>query len=96
VSNGEIEVRVTEVLQKNKYSFLYGYFSHYDLSESFELVSASRDDNYWNLHQELEKVGKVVHAAEHCPERTELGRVRMYEAQRGWATSTALFAKAKN
>ena len=55
----------------------------YEFGPDFVLRRAHVSDSYWAWHRELERAGKINHAADVCPDRSGL-RVREWTRDRGW------------
>ncbi len=65
----------------------------YEFTPELTLVSASYTDRYWEAHQELERLGKITHTRQHCPERDGPREIRVWEPGTGWtAVPTASLA----
>ena len=47
-------------------------------------------DRYWFLHQELERQGRITHAADACPERAQPKELRYWTPAEGWQTQTIM------
>jgi hypothetical protein len=56
----------------------------YTLAGDFTPVSVAMSDQYWTTHRELSQAGKLDHAPEQCPERTDGMVVRAWEPAAGW------------
>ena len=56
----------------------------YEFSQQLSFVHASYSDRYWDVHQDLERVGKIAHSREHCPERDGPGQIEIWEPATGW------------
>jgi hypothetical protein len=56
----------------------------YDFSPQLVLLHASYTDRYWEVHRELERLGKLTHAREQCPERDGPPHVEIWEPAAGW------------
>lgn len=58
----------------------------YEFSPSLDLLRASFSDRYWEVHQALEKEGKISHTRADCPDRDGPRAIEMWEPQAGWRT----------
>jgi len=56
----------------------------YDLTDDFVPKSFTVSDHFWTLHRQMEAEGKIHHAVEQCPERTQPRRVQVWSPERGW------------
>jgi hypothetical protein len=56
----------------------------YEFSPQLELVHASYGDRYWEAHRELERVGKITHTSEQCPDRDGPPRIEVWDPATGW------------
>jgi hypothetical protein len=56
----------------------------YEFSMQLQFVHASYSDRYWDAHQELERLGKLTHTREQCPERQGPRQIEIWEAATGW------------
>ncbi|HXE76604.1 MAG TPA: hypothetical protein VNN18_13345 [Candidatus Xenobia bacterium] len=74
-----VEVRTVETAE------WHGPAGLYTFSPSFELLAATREDAYWDIHRKLEREGKLTHTVEKCPERVRPLTVRSWSAENGWA-----------
>jgi hypothetical protein len=74
---GGIQVTTTEVPRIGSNGF-------YELSENFDVETASLSDGYVMKHKQLEREGKLKHNVENCPELTTPKIVRRWQPQGGW------------
>jgi hypothetical protein len=58
--------------------------SVYRFSTELMPESVGLSDRYWEVHRELSKTGKLDHAVEDCPERSEGMLVRVWQPDAGW------------
>jgi hypothetical protein len=56
----------------------------YEFTQRLDLVSARYSDRYWQDHLELEKLGKITHSREQCPERDGPPSIEIWEPATGW------------
>ena len=77
--DNSIEVRTVETTD------WYGPAGLYFFSPTFELISATRTDSYWDTHRKLEREGRLSHGVENCPERNRPLTVRSWSNGHGWA-----------
>jgi hypothetical protein len=56
----------------------------YRFSKDLMPESVAMSDRYWEIHREMFHTGKLDHAPEDCPERTQGVVVRMWRPERGW------------
>ena len=67
----------------------------YEFTPELTLVSASYTDRYWEAHQELERVGKITHTRQHCPERDGPPEIRVWEPGTGWTAVPTASRRAR-
>lgn len=79
ISEGGETVRTTETAlepsPKAEYYFSYGFEN---------LRQTSFDEDYWDVHRQLETEGKISHSKAQCPERDGPRLVRAWDAEKGW------------
>src|SRR5204862_7893482 len=56
----------------------------YDFSKSLDLLHASFGGNYWEMHAELERQGKLNHSRAQCPDRDGPREVLVWTPDTGW------------
>jgi hypothetical protein len=56
------------------------------LSERLQITSVARSDQYWQMHQDLEKQGRLTHPVTECPEHEEPLNIRRRTPADGWST----------
>jgi hypothetical protein len=56
----------------------------YEFSRSLELLSASYDERYWELHRALEAAGRLQHSRQQCPERNGPRELHVWDKAAGW------------
>ena len=56
----------------------------YEFTPQLELLYASYTDRYWEVHQELESLGKITHPRSRCPERDGPSQIEVWEPATGW------------
>jgi hypothetical protein len=56
----------------------------YRFSGDVKPESVAMSDRYWEIHRDMLKTGKLDHAPEDCPERTQGVVVRMWQSGTGW------------
>jgi hypothetical protein len=61
----------------------------YEFTPRLQLVDASYGDRYWEAHQELERLGKITHTRQHCPEREGPREIQVWDSETGWTSVTA-------
>jgi hypothetical protein len=61
-----------------------GVHGIFEFTRDFQLVRARYSDSYWEVHQELEREGKIRHSKKHCPDRFGPRVVRAWDPTRGW------------
>lgn len=64
--------------------------SYFDLDLSFRLRHSGSTAKLGIAHRRLEREGKIDHSWETCREREQPPRVRLWEADKGWADLTPL------
>ena len=67
----------------------------YEFTQQLELVDASYGDRYWEVHRELERLGKISHTRAQCPERDGPREIRVWEPDTGWTTVPAAPLRAR-
>jgi hypothetical protein len=60
----------------------------YEFTPQLTLEYASYTDRYWEAHRDLERLGKLTHTREHCPEREGPPQVEVWDAATGWTVHT--------
>jgi hypothetical protein len=75
VFDSRIEVRTAEIPDQ---------YSIFEFSPDFSLRSISMSDRYWELHQRLEKSGKLHHSAEVCRKNFAGVSARAWSPGLGW------------
>jgi len=60
----------------------------YEFTSQLTLVHASYTDRYWEAHRELERLGKIRHTREQCPEREGPTHVEVWNPAAGWTVHT--------
>ena len=58
----------------------------YEFTPQLKLAYASYSDRYWEAHAALERLGKITHTRQHCPERDGPPEIRVWEPKTGWTT----------
>jgi hypothetical protein len=77
--DGPISVRTIEVpAERGDADALY------ELTPSFEIVSARFSERYWEKHRALEAEGKLTHTREQCPDRDGPRQVKVWGPSTGW------------
>ena len=56
----------------------------YEFSPRLDHVHASYSDRYWDAHRELERLGKITHTREQCPDRYGPPQIETWEPATGW------------
>lgn len=56
----------------------------YEFTPQLDLVHASYSDRYWDVHRELERLGKITHTRRLCPEREGPTQIEVWEPATGW------------
>lgn len=56
----------------------------YEFSPQLELKEASYSDRYWDAHRDLERLGKISHTREQCPDRDGPPSIEIWEPATGW------------
>ena len=56
----------------------------YEFTPQLDLVQASYSDRYWEAHRELERLGKITHTREQCPDRDGPRQIEVWEPATGW------------
>jgi hypothetical protein len=56
----------------------------YEFSPGLDLLHASYSDRYWDAHRELERLGKITHTREQCPDRDGPPSIEIWEPATGW------------
>jgi hypothetical protein len=67
----------------------------YEFTPQLELVDASYGDRYWEAHQELERLRKIAHTRDQCPERDGPREIRVWERETGWTIVPAAPLRAR-
>lgn len=57
----------------------------YEFTQQLGLVRASYTDRYWEMHRELERLGKITHTREQCPDRDGPRQIETWEPEAGWS-----------
>lgn len=57
------------------------------LTADLEVSLVEHSDQYWNMHQELEREGRISHAVTDCPDLDEPLDVRKWSRGTGWSTT---------
>jgi hypothetical protein len=60
----------------------------YDFTPELVLRHASYTDRYWEVHRELERLGKLTHTREQCPERDGPPQIEIWDPATGWSVQT--------
>lgn len=60
----------------------------YEFTPDLEVIGASFGEQYWELHDALERAGKIDHPRERCPDRHGPHQLIVWEPQTGWHTRT--------
>lgn len=60
----------------------------YEFTPELTLVHAAYTDRYWEVHRELETLGKLTHTRERCPERDGPPQIEIWEPAAGWTVHT--------
>jgi hypothetical protein len=68
----------------------------YEFTPGLELVDASYSDRYWEAHQELERLGKITHTRQRCPDREGPREVQVWEPETGWTKVTAARGRGRS
>jgi len=55
------------------------------LSEGLQITGLARSDKYWHMHQDLERQGRIPHAADECPDLARPLEVRRWTPATGWS-----------
>jgi hypothetical protein len=58
----------------------------YEFTPQLELVNATYTDRYWEAHLELERLGKIGHTRQQCPDRDGPREIRAWKPATGWTT----------
>jgi hypothetical protein len=58
----------------------------YEFTASLDLISASYSNRYWEIHDRLEREGKVDHDRDHCPSRNGPQEIQVWARETGWKT----------
>lgn len=66
----------------------------YELSQDFNLMSASFAGDYWSVHRQMEREGKINHSAAQCPDQQALNHVRVWAGEKGWEFAAVRVAKS--
>lgn len=56
----------------------------YEFTPQLELLYASYTDRYWEVHQELERLGRIDHPRARCPERDGPPEIEIWDPAHGW------------
>jgi hypothetical protein len=60
----------------------------YEFTPQLVLLHASYSDRYWEVHRELETLGKLTHTREQCPERDGPPQIEIWDPATGWTVQT--------
>ncbi len=64
----------------------FGWGTHATLSEGLQITGLARSDQYWHMHQDLERQGRIPHTADECPDHAQPLDVRRWTPATGWST----------
>jgi hypothetical protein len=81
VRAGGFVVRTTEVRET---AYAPPAEALYEFTSQLELVHASYSDRYWEAHRELERVGRIAHPRERCPDREGPPTIETWDPASGW------------
>jgi hypothetical protein len=56
----------------------------YEFTPQLDLVHASYTDRYWEAHLELQRVGKLTHSRDQCPDRDGPRQIEIWNPATGW------------
>jgi hypothetical protein len=56
----------------------------YEFTPALDLISASFSARYWEIHEQLERQGKLDHSRDRCPDRTGPREIKVWEPASGW------------
>ena len=60
----------------------------YEFTQQLDLVQASYSDRYWDMHRELERLGKITHTRQQCPDRDGPRQIEVWDPATGWSVQT--------
>ena len=60
----------------------------YEFTPELTLMHATYSDRYWEVHRDLERVGKLTHTREACPYRDGPPHVEVWDPAAGWTVQT--------
>jgi hypothetical protein len=60
----------------------------YEFTQELGLIRSSYSDRYWEMHRELERLGKITHTRENCPDRDGPRQIEIWEPKTGWSVQT--------
>jgi hypothetical protein len=86
-NRAELDVRAGSRLEVSTMELPYKHgpaTALYEFTQQLDLVSARYSDRYWQDHLELEKLGKITHSREQCPERDGPPSIEIWEPATGW------------
>jgi len=81
VKAGGVVVRTTEVRET---PYAPPAEALYEFTSQLDLAHASYSDRYWEAHRELERIGKLAHARERCPDREGPPTIEIWDPVSGW------------
>jgi hypothetical protein len=62
----------------------YAIDALYEFTPNLDLLRATYSDRYWDMHQELERAGKIGHTRAACPDRGGPRHILVWEPESGW------------
>jgi hypothetical protein len=65
----------------------------YEFTAQLDLIRASYSDRYWEMHREMERLGKITHTRENCPDRDGPRQVDIWEPATGWRVQAITAAR---
>ena len=60
----------------------------YEFTPELTLLHAAYTDRYWEVHRELETLGKLTHTRERCPDRDGPPQIEIWDRASGWTVHT--------
>ncbi len=64
----------------------FGSGSLMTLAKDLRVTGFERSDQYWQVHQDLERDGRITHAAAECPELSHPIEIRSWTPAGGWSS----------
>jgi hypothetical protein len=73
---------------------------HWISDERLVIAGFSNDQDggmgYWDMHRQLEALGKITHTREQCPDRDGPRQILVWEPETGWITTPTAPTRGRN